>query len=419
MIGTIFSIIIAVLLLLNPMLEQSNINVTLLSVAMIAAATLFLFVIPAGIALSWLPLQKAEQNATPRILEMYRKDTYIRLTTAWLILFPLATFALAIDALYMNILDKKLLFAIWIVLLGIAIDATHQRFKRVLSYLNPFSVIEMFTKEAKECIQNERELDLCHWIDALSEIAIKAIQRHSTSLSNASLYEQQQIARLFFQSSKSISHHTQDKQSKELGIIDKVSYTMFYLYQRLELEFDKALKNNLEPTCSQIIVILGKITVDAAKYDISMASPPLHFLGKFAKKAQENDLSETVLKASCTLLEVARTIINDIDITYLEIKDPFLTIINSMEELAKGAFRKDKAMNISLLIQPFLELKEMFSTDKLKQHQDGPIIIQNIDRVLGEFEALQMVMNTLPTIPNVMKEENPLSPEPPPGVIAP
>lgn len=412
MIGTIFSILVAAFLLLNPQLEETGINLTVLSIAMIAVASISLFVVPAGIAFSWLPLQKAEQNATPRILEMYRNDSHVRFTTAWLLIFPLASIALAIDALYTHILEKRLLFALWIVLLGLAIDAAHHLFARVLSYLNPFAVLEMFTKEAKKCIQNERELDLCHWIDALSEITIKAIQRHSTSLSNASLNKQQQIASLFFQSSKSISHHSQDSQSKQLGIADKVSYTMFYLYQRLELEFDKALKNHLEPTCSTIIVILAKIAVEAAKYDISMASAPLRFLGKFTRKAQEQNLEETVIKASCTLLEVARAILNDIDITYLEIKDPFFTIINNMEESTKNAFRKDKTTNIALLMQPFVEMKKMFSEGKAKDHQDTPLIVQNIDRVLGEFEALQMVLNTLPAIPDVAAEEN-ITPPPP------
>jgi hypothetical protein len=144
-----------------------------------------------------------------------------------------------------------------------------------------------------------------------------------------------------------------------------------------------------------------------------MASHPLRFLGLFAVKAQEKDMKETALKASCTLLGVAHAILDDIDITYLEIKDPFFSITNAMEELAKGSFKKDKSMNIGLLMQPFLELKTMFSADKVKDHQDTPAIIQNIDRVLGEFDALQVVMNTLPTIPEMPTEENSLPPAPP------
>lgn len=415
MIGTLFSILVAAFVIFYPYLGDATLYATILSIAMIATGVIFLLIVPIGLVFSWLPLQKAEQNATPRILEMYRKDLHVRLTLTWLALFPLASFLIAINILYIQAVETKILFAIWIILLGIAIDAFRHLYKRVLGYLNPFAVVEMFTKEAKQAIQNEQEQGLCQWIDALSEVSIKAMQRHSSSLSNASINEQQQIARLFLQSSKSISHHAQDKQTKELGISDKVSYVMFFLYQRLELEFDKALKNGIEPTCSQIIVSLGKIAIDSAKYDISMASPPLRFLGKFAVAAQEKDMNETVIKASCTLFGVAQAILNDIDITYLEIKDPFFSIVNAMEELAKGAFRKDKSMNISLLMQPFQELKTMFSTDNVKNHLDAPAIIQNIDRVLGEFEALQVVMNTLPTIPEIASEENSMPPSPPAG----
>lgn len=407
MIGTIFSIILAAFLLFSPYVDEASINAGLWSHAMIAGGLLFLILVPAGVALSWLPLQKAERNATPHILEMYRKDKGIRAANGWVIVFSLATFALAIVILQSHIPDKKIVCAIWIILFGIAIDALYHSFKRVTEYLNPFAVVDIFSKEATQSIQNERELDLCHWIDGLAEIAMKAIHSHSISLSNSALNAQQQTARLFLQASKSISHHTQDAQSKALGISDKASYIMFFLYQRLELEFDNALKNNLEPVCSNIIVILGKVTLDAAKYDISMATPPLRFLGKFANAAQEKNLTETVIKASCTLLETGRAILNDIDIAYAEIKDPFLSIVNSLESLAKGSFRKDKLSNIALLIQPLIELKQMFASEKISKHQDAPAIILAIDRVLGEFEALQVVMNTLPTIPTVDVEEQP------------
>lgn len=405
MIGTLFSILIAGFIFVSPLTDE-KLNTTFLSLVMIATGIVFLLIRPLGVAFSWLPLQKAEQNATPRILEMYRKDVHLGLSSAWLSIFSLVSFAIALDVLSIHFIGPKFIFAIWIILLGITIDSSLHFFKRIMGYLNPFAVIEMFTKEARQAIQNEHEQDLCQWVDALSEISIKAIQRHSSSLSNASINEQQQIAKLFLQSSKSISHHIQDKQSEEMGISDKVSYVMFFLYQRLEMEYDKALKNNIEPICSQIIVTLGKIAVDAAKYDISMASHPLRFLGVFAVKAQDKNMKETVIKASCTLLGVAHAIINDVDITYLEIKDVFFSIINAMEELTKGTFKSDKSISISLLMQPFLELKTLFTTDKVKDHQDTPAIIQNIDRVLGEFDALQLVMNTLPTIPDIPTEEN-------------
>jgi len=401
MIGTIFSIFIAGFVWLHLHSQEISANINGIGFLMIAVAIPFLFVIPLGTVFAWGPLQRAEQNSTPRLLDMFRKDGHIRLATIWLIIFPLATFALAIDIISIHILSSTLVFAIWLVALGVSIDASYHFILRVMSYLNPLDVVKMFTQRAKECVQNEREIDLCDWIDAISEVALKAIQRHSMSITQLALSEEQQIARLFLEASKSISHHEQDKQTKEFGITDKVSYTMFFLYQRLDSVFESALKNKLETTCSYLFTILGKIAIDAAKYDVSMASPPLRFLGKFAKKAQDEGFEEATLTASCVLLEVAKVLVNEIDISYFDIKDPFLSIINGLELITKDAFRRDKTTDISLLKQPFQDLKVLFESEKVKQHQDTPVIVQNIDRVLGEFEALQMVMNTLPKIPDI------------------
>jgi hypothetical protein len=148
-------------------------------------------------------------------------------------------------------------------------------------------------------------------------------------------------------------------------------------------------------------MILGKIAVDAAKYDVSLASAPLRFLGKCAKTAQDQGLEETPVTAVCTFYEVAKTILNDIDIRYYEIKDTYLSIINGIEVLAKGDFRRNKEIDLNILMQPLKDLLILFETPKAKDHQDAPVIIQNIKRVLGEFEALLMVMATLPTIPVV------------------
>jgi hypothetical protein len=408
MIGTLFSIFIALLLVFHPFWEDLNITGSVLGIVMIAVAIPFLFLIPFGFMLSWNPLLLAEQHSTPRIMEMFRKDMHVRLVNAWLIIFCLATFALAFAALYHPSINKTWLFAIWIVLLGITIDSSRHFARRVLGYLNPFAVVKMFTKKGQEAIQDEREMDLCQWIDGLFEIAFKGIQRHSTSIANIALGEQQDLSRLFLESSKSIGHREQDKQTQEYGITDKVTYTMFYLYQRLDMTFEKALQDKLEPTCSYIVTLLGKIALDAAKLDISLASPPLRFLGKLAKRAQDEGLEETAIKASCILVEVAKSILKDIDIKYLEIKDPYLSIINGLENLAKGTFRRDKMTNISLLMQPFKDLKELFQSQKTADHPDTPVIMQNIDRVLGEFEALQVVMSTIPPIPGIASEEPPM-----------
>ena len=416
MAGTLLSLIIALILVFVPIPYEMIPNPFLISVVMIAVATLFLALLPYGLTLAWNPLQRAEQNSSPRILEMFRKDRHLRLASIWLILFPLIAYVLSLLFISEDNRRNIILLAIWLVLLGITRDATMHFIKRIYGYLNPFTSVEMFTREAKECIQDEKELDLCDRIDGIAEISLKAINKSSSSLANNALNQLQQIARLFLSSSKSISHHEQDSQTKALGITDKVSYTMFYLYQRLELIFRKALEQKLEPICSHILTLFGKISIDAAKYDMSMAGAPLHSIGKLAKEAQDAKMGDIALKASCTLLEVAKVILNEVDITYLELQEPFLSIINSLEELTKGAFKQDKTINIELLKQPFYELKELFTTEKAASHQDTPIIMQNIDRVIGEFSALELVLRTIPKIPEIPESdtappsENPPSP---------
>lgn len=397
--GTLISIAIAVFLRFHPLSVESD--AVYLVAIMLAFAVPLLLLFPLGMMISWLPLQKAELNSTPRIMEMFRKDRHVRFAGVWLIIFLLGSLAMIIDLLYLHSFNPTWELMLWTVMFGIAVDITWHFVKRVMGYLNPFVVINMFTHQARSCIQNNREIDLCHWIDALSEIAIKAVQRNSTSICNLALSEEQEIGRLFLEASKSIAHPEQDTETKAMGITDKVSYTMHYMYQRLDMVFDKAVRNRFETTCSHIVTLLGKISIDAAKYDVSMASAPLRFIGKCGKRAQDEGLEETALTASCTLFEVGKAILTEIDITYYEIKDPFLSIINGMEILSKGAFQRDKNMNLILLIQPFKDLKALFETGKAKGHQDTPIIMSNIDRVIGEFEALRLVMSTIPPIPVV------------------
>ena len=84
-----------------------------------------------------------------------------------------------------------------------------------------------------------------------------------------------------------------------------------------------------------------------------LASAPFEFYWEECKTRSRSIAEESVITATCVLLEVARTIINEIDLTYYEIEDPFLSIINGLEVLSKEAFKRDKTININLLIQPF------------------------------------------------------------------
>lgn len=414
MTGTLASLIIALGLIFYPGIETKQ-NIEFFGIIAFLVGTLFLLFQNLSLALAFGPLQKAEQNITPRIIQRFNQDGLIKFTHFWLALFPLLSYLAAVDSFFLNLVKKNILLAIWAVLLGISIDCLHLYYKRILNYLNPFAAIKMFSQTAMKDIQNDREIELCDCLDALSEIAIKAIDRTNISLCTLSINESQNLIRHFLESSKSIGHASQDKDTKTLGITDKVSYTLFYLFQRLDMINDKALEKKFETICTNLITILGKIAVDAAKYDLSMASYPLFYLNKFAKKAIEHKLPEVGTKATLVLIEVSKVIVKDVDIKYSDLKDPFLAIINHLEEIAKETFRQNKSISIGLLSQPFKELKEIFNDPKVSNHQDQPVIIQDIDRVINEFAALEAVMSAMPPIPKISEEEEEKPIQIPPG----
>ncbi len=405
MIGILFSVIISIFLFFNPIQVAEITNSNILGAALIFTAVSIFMLFCITIVCTFAPLQRCEQSSTPHLFGLLKKDKYILGIYSWAIIFVLLNFWLAIDSLLLNILRKNYLLILWILSFGITVDVYYSLLKRMMSYLNPFENVLLFTQMAKESIQNDKELDLCEAIDSLAEIALRSIRKMSPSLCNQCLQEMQGIVKLFLTSSKSIGHIEADIQSQALGIKDRISYTLFYILDRISLINDEALQKKLEQVITTTITVLGKITIHCAKFDMSLVGYPVHFLSRNAKAALDKGMSEIGTKASITLVEVSKTIIEEVDYTYADLKDPFFSIINALEEIAKDTFLHDKSINLKILMQPFLDLKELFKNPKVVNHQDTPAIVQNLDRVLGEYASLELVMKTIPPIPEIPEEK--------------
>lgn len=358
-------------------------------------AALFFFLVISELlilAITALPLQKAEQNLTPRILDLFREDPQI----AWIhrgILFT----ALALIALLFYPRPLPVSPFIFVLLgLGIIFDLLHGLIYKIFAYLNPYKVSNMFTKVAEKSILQNRETDLCDSLESLSEISLKALDRSSPSLCNQTLDEMREIMRVFLEESKSIALSGQDKQAQASGITDKVSYTLFYFLDRVEIIYRKALELGLTHVCSFIIMLLGKVSLYAARCDLSLVSYGVRYIGSFSKKAEESGFSDISLKGTCTLLEISKTIISEIPLNYMDLKDPFFSTIAQLDDIAKESFRKNKEIPIRILIEPFQDLKRYFQSPKVATHKDTPIVTKEIDRVITEWETLDSVMRSFP-----------------------
>lgn len=332
---------------------------------------------------SWWALQRAELKATPRTLELYKHRSH------W---SRVALYLVALGAIASPFLTLTWLIALWIILLGITIDSLHYTIIRVFLHLSPNSVVDLYSASAKRCIQQDKPAELCQWYDAITEAGLQAIRGQRPSLTLQILDDLQGSIRNFLQANKSISHNTLELQ-KQGG--DTVVYVLLYVLQRIEFLSERAAEQRLEFICTGSVTTLGKMTIDAADYDLSIAQYPLMYLRRITRQAAKHDMPEVAAKASYTLVELSKQIKTKIDLTYLEIADFFGSVVSQLEENSKILFKNNKAIDVKALQQPFLDLKAMFNEEPLSKHRDAPTIRQDIDTALGQFTALEEIMQGL------------------------
>lgn len=395
--ATLFSLILAALLWIIPL--EGDLR-TLNPLLLFGFPAVLLLVIPFIWSASWSALQKGEQNITPRLIEMFVQDKKIHYKALAIVLLAPLTFVFALLLQYAPDIHPKIILSLWLVLLGVALDFTLSFLVRLTSYLNPFKASELFTLKAKENIRANR-LDLVvDSLDALSEVSLRALERSNTALATQGIVEIREVGDNFLKAAKSFANLTQDL-DKQQNSGDKVSYTLFYLLSRLEMIGQKATQKKLEPVESQVLTAIGRVAISSAKYDLSLTSYPLLALGRSASEATEAGLKEAGIKGEIVLIEVAKSILRDIDVSYSDLKTPFLTLIDNLDMVVKQLFKLDKSASIKTLIQPFKDLRELLKEPKVAGHQDIPVLLTELDRVEAEYAALESVMIALPPMPNL------------------
>lgn len=392
MIGSLFGILAALFLIYRPIELPLNILIPL----MIAVPLILLVITNMRLALAWSPLQKATKSVTPHLLNLFKKDRVLSVVTGWFFIFNIVSFIMALNIYTVNSYYQNVFTAIWMLFFGISFDCLQITFKRICNYLNPFAILDNFEKAGIRDIQNDHDIDFYDQIDAISETAVKGMENKTPFLTKYALKNIQNLSRIFLESSKSLTHRETDKEMQSLGVKDKVTYTLSYILQRIDSIFQKALSDKSETVLNSIVTETGKIAIHSANCDISLSLYPLINLGKFATKAVENKFQNVGILALCTLREIAKEIVSGQDLTYMEIQESFLCLIGQMENISKELFKLDKTTKIMILIEPFIEIKELFEGDKMMNHQDKEVIVKDLERVIGEFQILDSVMRTMP-----------------------
>ncbi len=340
------------------------------------------------------PFQKLEVKLCPNLMEILRKDSPLKWGRLYLFFFVLVTYVCVAFAFRVEELRFHWFLLVWLILFAAAIDVLRDSWRRLVNLMNPLFLISKTAKLAETAIQNDNREMFLNELGNLSEIAVLAVENCKLSLSTRTLQTFPPLIKIHFDSAKSISHISQDIKDKQKG--DDTNYFIFYILQHFELIFDKAVRDRQETVCRQMIMSLGKIIIHCAQFDLSMVAFPTHFLTKFGLKAQQHYFEEVTVLTTGTLLEIARTILTEIDLTYAELQEPFQTIINGLTAIARSTFKKNKETSIKVLMQPLVDLKELFKSEKMANHRDTPAIVQQINNVLDEFSLLEQVMQTIP-----------------------
>ena len=368
---------------------------------MLPIAAVFVLTLPLLFAFSWGPLQKGEQNITPRLLGMFARDVKIHVSSALLLLFPLVTFAIWVFGQEASSEVKLYLSLGWIVLFGIALDLLWGLIIRITGYLDPFQASELIAKKASADVRKNNVENLIDGIDALAEVSSRSISRGNASLAQESIQELRNIGVEFLKASKSFANLTEDLDENTGGQVDKVAFTFFSLVSRLQSLGYQAAQKKMETVLSQTMTSLGRLAIASANYDLTLTAHPIVALGKIATHALKHHENETAIKGEIVLFEVAKSIINENDLSYGDLKSPFIALIHQLEALEESRFQADKDIQIQLLTQPFLDLKELFKQEKLVGHLDTPALLSETDRVLAEFAALENVLRAMPKIPDL------------------
>lgn len=374
-------------------------SISSLSILIFSIGILFLFLPFLAIAFSWSIIQKSEKNITYGIAELFKKDKTLFLLYL-VFLFPLLSF-ITLYLLQNHLFPTKIIISTWMLLLGVSIDLLFYSLKKIYGYIDGYEIINKISHNGTLAIQKDEDLNLYRSLDECTELAVRSISSFSIGLANHSIDALQKLNKIFFDSSKLITHSLDEVKTKGPGKPDLISYTLVYLLQRLETINDHAVEKKLEPICSHLASAMGKITIAAAKFDISLAGHPLYFLGRFILKAQQNNIEEIGPKAIYVLLEVAKSILTEIDVTYLELQEPFFTLIKQMQDITNKIFKKNKSIHIRILMQPFQEIRSLFTTEKMSKHRDSPSIIAKIDQILAEYQALDDMLRVVPPIPPI------------------
>lgn len=388
MIGTILGLIAALFFMVMMPASGLQIDVFAVSFVFVVAATFFLGITFSAKARAWANLARAEMEIFPRAQELFLKDKLLPL--CFLILFAFVLFSytsvfFVLIGLSPFVLSKLLI--LWIFLFGITFDVIRFQIRRMMSYSDGLFLLMRIKSEFVKDIEKGKDQEAFDLVDTLVDVLGKSVRTASTYVAVHTLNEMLLVIESYV-GATGIYLRGRPEEASKTSLLDRTSYFCAYVSKRLEWVFHFALTEKMEPIAEEIIVIFGKFSLYFVKYHPSLSHLPLLFIERFAKFAIDKGNDEVAIRAQATLSELIKNYMLLAKEKGESMKEIAFNAFSHLEEIVKEMYRKNKEMNVALLMQPFAEIGQFLANPELESLIDREEILNELRRILGEFNAL-------------------------------
>ena len=342
---------------------------------------------------------KQVKQYSPVIASYYHQEIHSFFLQLCYTFFPLFSLFEALNPIQIPSINPSYLFCTWLIFFGFSIDRLLRYMKKTHAYNDPYFVLNAVETEGKKAIKSWNIDKAYPWIDALSEIAIKSLRRGELSYSKECIDNIYKLTLYYVEHQETSLLRNSDPEALE----EKINFTLLYIMQRLELIFLQALADGMDTICSFILRIFAKLTIELTLIDPRLAVTTPQILGKLTETAFHEGSKDLALQGSCAIEETLKGIIQNIDQDQeIDVIDPCLGLIFALQHLSEEQFRANKLIEIGYLQAPFRNLLELVNSPYYAERKDLARVKSELERVIGQFEALALVMAKVP--PNDMQD---------------
>jgi len=370
-----FSGLAVTYILYLPITQDSLSKINGLDVVLLTIGGLIGTILALVISLSVIPIQSAAENFSSSIVHLYREDRVTRNIFALLAIFCLASFLMAIGEAFSY--SKPKLLPVGVLLIAISLDLLRWHHRHIIGLLGSNESIGKLSEKVKLYLKSsqnriaflakmqwwflpkvERQKltrenieqilsqqlysrgPLKVWLNEFAEVAHKAVGKQEFVRAQLAIFALADIACSFLEERK--NNLRVYPETETLGLVSgsDVNDILTPIYEHYRNICNNAVENKAETTCIHIVQALGRIAIHTTnlqakafrKNTAPLTYLPIGYLNSCIEMAQRAGMDDVALQGSDTLLNIAKTVPDNLDIA-----DVYLSILKELTKIA-GVF---------------------------------------------------------------------------------